>query len=77
MIYHSMNRKQTEVEGVSRREEGERQWWVTWYRKEEMKIPEHSYFIPQFCFKAVLTEDNSYLQMQVIDVVLMEKRKEN
>lgn len=41
-----------------------------------MKVPKHSDFIPQFCFKAVLTEDNSYLQMKVIDLELREKWKE-
>lgn len=44
--------------------------------KKEMKVPKHSYFILQFCFKAILTE-SSYLQVQVTDLVLMEKRKKN
>lgn len=43
---------------------------------EEMKVPKHSSFISQFCFKAARTEDNTYLQMQVIDLVLREKKKE-
>lgn len=71
-----MNIKQIEVEDGSWREEGERQRWAEWCRKEEMKVPKHSSFISQFCLKAALTEDNSYLQMQVIDLVLTEKKKD-
>lgn len=68
-----MNIKQTEVESGKWRER-EIMVSIIVY-KERDEGAKALLFILQFCFKTSLPEDNSNLQMQVIYLVVMEKRK--
>lgn len=40
-----------------------------------MKVPKHPYFIPQFCFKSILTEYNNFWEMQTIDPIINEEKE--